>query len=77
MTVVRNCKTMCLPIDVDLCGVELANLLGDADNDGESLVEFKEGDIVNSEVSLPESLRKGDGRCFREVDGVYTSIGPR
>lgn len=63
-------------VDVDLCGVEAVDFLGDADDDREGLVDFKEGDVVDSEVGLLECLGKSDGGCLGEVDGLNTSISP-
>jgi hypothetical protein len=63
-------------VDVDLGGVELVDLLGDADDDGEGLVDLEEGDVGNGEVGLFESLGQSDGGCLGEVDGLNTGIGP-
>lgn len=64
-------------VNIDLCGVELANLLSDADYNGEGLVELEKGDVVDSEVGLRQSLGKGDSGRLREVDGLNTSVSPR
>ena len=63
-------------VDVDLCGVEPVDLLGDADDDGEGLVDLEKGDVGNGEVGLCEGLGERDGGCLREVDWLNTSIGP-
>lgn len=67
---------MYAPVDVDLCGVNAANLLCDSDDHGESLVQLEEGDVIDGEVSLLQSNWQSDGRCFREVDRLNTGISP-
>lgn len=63
-----------LPIRVDLCGVETENLLGDANDSGECLVDFESCYVLNSQVSFLESDGKGNGRCDGEVDRLDTGI---
>jgi hypothetical protein len=69
-------RTEDIPIDVDLGGIDVADLLGNSDDNGEGFVEFEQGDVVDGEVGLLESLGEGDSGCFREVDGLSAGIGP-
>jgi hypothetical protein len=64
-------------IDVDLGGIDVADLLGDTDDNGEGLVQLELGNLVDGKTSLLECERNSLGRCLREVDGVNTSISPR
>lgn len=61
-------------IDVDLGSWDVENLLGDVDDDGEGLVDLEQGDLVNGQTSLLESLGDGDGWSGREIDGVNAGI---
>jgi len=70
-------KTNDLPIDVDLGGIDAANLLSNANNNRERLVELEEGDVISSDVGLLQSDGEGNSGGLREVNGINTSIGPR
>lgn len=61
-------------VHVDLGPRDIENLLGDVDDDGEGLVNLKQGDVVNGQTSLLQSLWDGKGRGGGEVDGVNPSI---
>lgn len=65
------------PIDVDLSGINVADLLGDTDDNREGLVQLELGNLVDGKTSLLERDRNSLGRCLGEVDGVNTSISPR
>lgn len=65
------------PVHVDFCGVDAEDLFGDADDDGEGLVDFEERDVVDREVGLFEGFGEGDGGGDGEVDGLYTGVGVR
>jgi hypothetical protein len=65
-----------VPIDVNLCGVDIANLLCDTNDDRESLVQFELGNVVHGEVGLLQSNGESFCRSFGEVDGVNASISP-
>ena len=62
-------------VNVDLGSWDVENLLGDVDDDGEGLVNLKQGDIFNGQVCFLQCLGDGDSRGSREVDGVDASIG--
>lgn len=64
------------PIHIDLGRVNVANLLGDADDDGERLVQLELSDVVNSEVGLLKSKGHSLSGSLREVNGVDTGISP-
>lgn len=61
-------------VNVNLRPRNVENLLGDVDDDGEGLVDLKQGDVINGQASLLQSLGNGDGRGGGEVDGVDASI---
>lgn len=62
-------------VDVDLGPWDVENLLGDVDDDGEGLVDLKQGDFVNVQTSLLQCLGDGESWGGGEVDGVNASIG--
>lgn len=62
-------------IDVDLGGINVHDLLGRSDDDGESLVEFEESDIVLRDSGLLEGLGDREGGGGREIDGGRGGIG--
>jgi len=65
-----------VPIDINLGGVDIANLLCNTNDDRESLVQFKLGNVVHGEVGLLQSNREGFCRSFGKVNGVNTSVSP-
>jgi hypothetical protein len=62
-------------VDVDLGSWNVENLLCDVNDDGKGLVDFEQGDVVNSQASLLQSLGDGESWGGGEVDGVNASIG--
>ena len=61
-------------VDVDLGSWDVENLLRDVDDDGESLVNLEQGDVVNGQTSLLQSLGDGESWGGGEVNGVNASI---
>lgn len=62
-------------VDVDLGSWDVENLLGDVNDNRESLVDLEQGDVINSQASFLQSLGDSDSRGGREVDGVNASVG--
>jgi hypothetical protein len=60
---------------VDLGRVEVEDLLGSSNNDGEGLVDLEEGDVLHLDASVLESHGDGDGRGDGEVDGSDGGVG--
>jgi len=69
-------KRTILPVDVDLRGIDVANLLSNANDNRERLVELEKGDVIGSDISLLESDGEGNSGCLGEINGINTSIGP-
>jgi len=61
-------------VNVNLRSRDVENLLGDVDDDGEGLVDLKQGDFVSGQASPFQRLGNGESRGGGEVDGVNTSI---
>lgn len=62
-------------ININFRSWDVENLLGDVDDNGEGLVDLEQGDVVNSQTGLLQSLGDGESWGGREVDGVNASIG--
>ena len=63
------------PVDVDLCRVNAQHLFGDANDDGESFVDFKESNVARRQPCSLQSQRQCDRGGRGEVDGIQTSVG--
>lgn len=63
-----------VPIDVDLCRIDLENLLDYPNDNGESLVDFPESYVVHRKPSLLQGKRHSNSGCLREVDGINTGV---
>jgi hypothetical protein len=61
-------------VDVDLFRVNVHDLFGGTDDDGEGFVEFKEGDVVLRDAGGLEGLGDGERWCGGEVDGCGGGI---
>jgi hypothetical protein len=74
---VANCMTQgnSTAVDVHLGSWNIENLLGDIDDNGESLVDLKQGDIVNGQASLLQSLGDGESWSGGEINRVNASVG--
>ena len=64
-----------VPIDVDLCRIDLENLLDYPNDNGESLVDFEKRDIINCKICSLKSLGKSDSGRNWEVNWCQTGIG--
>ncbi len=62
------------PINVNLRGVNSQNLLDDADNDGEGLVDLPQSNVLWLQAGLFQSDGNRDGGCLREVLRLHTTI---
>lgn len=63
------------PVNVDLVGGDVKNLLGGADDNAEGFVDFEQRNILDLEPSLLKSQRKSNGWGDREVHRSNSSIG--
>ena len=62
-------------MDVDFRGINPKDLLNDADDDREGLIDFPCGDVCWLQTCLLQSNRKRDSRGLREVSWLHTSVG--
>jgi hypothetical protein len=62
-------------INIDLGGINVHDLLGRSDDDGESLVELEKSDIILRDPGLLEGLGDGEGGGGREIDRGRSGIG--
>lgn len=69
----KKCN-MYAPVYVDLCRVDVEDLLGCTDDDRESLVNLPQGNVLNLEARLLERLGDGDGGRGREVNGLSAGV---
>ena len=61
-------------VDVNLGSWDVENLLRNVDDDGECLVDLEQGDVINGQTSLVQSLGDGESWSGGEVDGLNASI---
>ena len=61
-------------VNVHLGSWNIENLLGDVDDNGESFVDLKQGDVVDGQASLLQGLGDGEGWGSGEVNRVNASV---
>ena len=62
-------------VNVHLGSRDVENLLSDVDDNGEGLINLEQGDVVNSQTSLLQSLGDSQSRGSGEVNRVDAGIG--
>lgn len=63
-----------IPVDINLGGINLQLLFGDADDNGEGLIYLEERDVFDLQVGFLEGFWEGDGGGGGKVNWVNTSI---
>lgn len=62
-------------VNVHLGSRDTEDLLGNVDDNRESLVNLEQGDVINCQVSLLQGLGDGESWGGGEVDRVNASVG--